>query len=69
MSKKAAVAIDIWKLEIFRKHLNGAGYKFTEHPGVTKESMLLQVEYEWVANLKPVIEAAQLECAKMKPGG
>lgn len=63
--KAAGVAIDAWKLPIFKKHLDAAGRKYTEHPGLTKDTLLLMVEYEWVADIKPIIEAANLECAKI----
>lgn len=61
--KTAAVCIDDWKLPVFKKHLDAAGYSYTEHPGITKDALTLRVKYEWVANLKPIIEAANLECA------
>lgn len=64
--KTAGVAIDKWKLPIFKRHLDKAGYKYTEHPGLTAGTLLLKVEYAWVATLKPVIEAAEAECAKSK---
>lgn len=64
--KKAAVAIDDWKLPTFKKHLEDAGYSYTEHHGVTKDTLLLQVQYEWVADLQPIIEAANAECANAK---
>ena len=60
--KTAGVAIDDWKLPIFKKHLDAAGYTYTEHPGLTKNTLTLVVEYEWVAELKPIIEAANEEC-------
>lgn len=62
--KKAGVVIDAWKLAIFKKHLDAAGYKYTQGPGVTADTLNLYVEYEWVSELKPIIEAAQAECAK-----
>jgi hypothetical protein len=64
--KTAGVAIDHWKLSIFKKHLDGAGYSYTEHPGVTADILLLKVKYEWVADLQPIIEAANTECANAK---
>lgn len=64
--KTAAVIIDDWKLATFKKHLDAANYKFTQHPGVTKDTLTLRVSYEWVAKLQPVIEAANAECARIK---
>ena len=61
--KTAGVVIDSWKLPIFRRHLTAAGYTFTEHQGITVDTLTLQVQYLWVAELKPIIEAAQKECA------
>ena len=64
--KKAAVIIDKWKLAIFKRHLEKAGYTYTELAGVTNDTLTLQVHYEWVVNLKPVIEAANRECSNAK---
>ncbi len=64
MSKKtAAVAIDTWKLPTFKRHLDAAGYSYTKHPGITEDTLTLKVKYEWLADLKPIIEAANAECA------
>ena len=61
--KTAAVAIDAWKLQTFKRHLDTAGYSYTEGPGVTADSLILSVKYELVRDLKPIIEAANTECA------
>ena len=60
--KTAAVAIDGWKLPIFQKHLDAAGYSYTVGPGVTHDTLIISVKYEWVRELKPIIEAANAEC-------
>ncbi|MCX4186732.1 hypothetical protein [Methylophaga sp. OBS4] len=62
----AGVAIDAWKLAIFKKHLDDAGYEYTEHPGVTKNTLLLQVKTVSAKDLKPVIQNANTECAQWK---
>lgn len=59
----AGVVIDDWKLPVFKKHLDAAGYTYTEHPGVTSDTLTLRVRYKWVAELKPIIEAANKECS------
>lgn len=64
---KAAVCIDDWKLPIFRRHLTGAGYSFTEHPGVTEDTLTLTVMTNSVLELKPVVEAANAEAKRGKP--
>jgi hypothetical protein len=68
VSKVAAVALDDWKLPIFKKHLDAAGYKY-EHPvnlTTDAKNLILKVHYEWVHELKPIIEAAQRECAEAR---
>ena len=60
--KTAGVAIDKWKLAIFKRHLDAAGYSYTEHPGVTHDTLFLKVKTDLIAPLQRVFEAAQLEC-------
>lgn len=67
--KTAGVVIDAWKLKTFRTHLKDAGFAFTEHPGPTAETLTLRVKYEWVADLKPIIEQAHEYCARLKLAG
>ena len=62
----AGVVIDDWKLPVFKRHLDGAGFAFTAQPGITDGTLTLRVPYEWVATLKPIIEAANTECANAK---
>lgn len=64
--KTAGVVIDDWKLTVFRRHLDAAGCAYTEHSGVTDGTLTLRVRYEWVATLKPIIDAANMECANAK---
>ena len=60
--KTAAVAIDAWKLAIFKRHLDAAGYSYTEGPGLTPDTLFLKVKTDLIAPLQRVIEAAQKEC-------
>jgi hypothetical protein len=48
MSKKAATVIDDWKLPIFKRHLDAAGYKYDEPVPFTDGTLVLKVHYEWV---------------------
>ncbi len=64
--KTAGVVLDSWKLPVFKRHLDAAGYSYTEMPGPVAGTLLFQVEYEWVHTLKPIIEAAEKECKKGK---
>lgn len=66
MSKKAAVGLDDWKLPIFKKHLDAAGYKYEEPVQFTAGTLVLKVHYKWVHELQPIIEAAQKECAEKR---
>jgi hypothetical protein len=63
---KAAVVLDDWKLPIFKKHLDAAGFTYDKPVRFTKGTLTLKVHYEWVSQLQPIIEAAQRECAKVK---
>lgn len=59
----AGVVIDDWKLPVFKRHLDAAGFKYTQHPGVTPDTITLKVITEWVHKLQPVVKAANDECA------
>lgn len=58
----AAIALDAWKLPIFKRHLEAAGYSYTEHPGLTADMLILKVKTERISDLQPVVERAQMEC-------
>lgn len=60
--KTAGIAIDNWKLPIFKLHLDAGGFSYTEHPGLTADAMILKVQTPAIAKLQPVVEAAQKEC-------
>ena len=60
--KIAGVVIDDWKLPIFRRHLDAVGYKYTEHPGITPNTLTLKVKCEWVHKLQMTVKAANDEC-------
>ncbi len=64
----AAVAIDRYKLPTFKKYLDNAGYKFTENDGVTADTMILRVDYEFIDPLTRIIKAAEFECKQFKKG-
>lgn len=66
MNKTAAVFLDDWKLPIFQKHLDAAGYKYEETVQFTSGSMILKVHYKWAHKLQPIIEAAARECAELR---
>lgn len=66
MTKTAGVCLDAWKLPVFKKHLDAAGYAYDEPVPFTDGTLVLKVHYEWVHQLQPIIEAAQRECAEVK---
>jgi hypothetical protein len=65
---KAAIALDDWKLPVFRKRLTEAGYEYTDAGGFLGSNTILHVETDNILALKRVIEACQTECRKMKRG-
>lgn len=64
--KKCLIAIDSWKLPIFKKHLTDAGYQCDVDPGVSPDTLFLTVFVlsEWV--LEPIVRAANNEAARSK---
>jgi len=60
----AGVVLDAWKLPVFKRRLDDAGYQYTECPGITPDTKTLRVKYEYLADLMPIIEAANKECAQ-----
>lgn len=64
---KAGIALDDWKLPIFRKILTEAGYAYTDAGGLTFNTTVLTVETDDILKLKKVLERCQRECRKAKP--
>lgn len=64
--KKAAVVIDSWKLSIFKKHLDEGGFEYSQHPGITPETITLNVLTETVSRLQPFVQAATNEAARSR---
>jgi hypothetical protein len=57
------VIIEDWKLPIFKRRLDAAGYRYTEHPGIAQNTLTLSVTCEWAYKLQPIVKAANEECA------
>lgn len=65
--KTAGIAIDSWKLEIFKRHLGDAGYAYEQTP-LPGNCLLLRVTTENIEALQAVVQAANLEATqKGKP--
>jgi hypothetical protein len=64
---KAGIVVDDWKLPVFRKQLDAAGFSYEEAgkallPGTT----LLRVQTSDLNKLNAVLEACQAECKRSK---
>lgn len=63
-TKKAAIAIDEWKLPIFERRLKQAGYSFKNAGHITPGTLVLQVETTNLEALAEVAKAANDEAAR-----
>lgn len=63
---KIGIAIDDWKLAVFTKHLERAGYVTSLHPGVSEKTLTLIVKTEDPIKLQKVVSQANDECRKSK---
>lgn len=64
---KAGIAVDDWKLPVFRKRLKEAGYEYRDGGALTNDTTLLTVETNDMLALKKVLEKCQSECREIKP--
>jgi hypothetical protein len=65
---KAGIAVDDWKLPVFRKRLTEAGYEYQDAGAFTGDTTILHVETNNILALKKVLEASEAECRKMRKG-
>lgn len=63
---KAGIAVDDWKLPVFRKLLTAAGYKYKDGGALTAGTTLLTVETNDMLALKKVLEECQSACRKTR---
>ena len=59
---RAGIAVDNWKLPVFRRELTAAGYHYEDGGALTADATLLTVEASNVLALKTVIERCQAQC-------
>lgn len=64
---KAGIAVDNWKLPVFRRRLSFAGYTYTDGGPLTGDTTLLTVETDDFPGLAMVIADCQNECAGRRP--
>ena len=65
---RAGIAVDNWKLPVFRKRLSEAGYDYNDCGQLIGDTTLLTVETNNMLALKKVLERCQSECRKMRKG-
>jgi hypothetical protein len=65
---KAGIALDDWKLPVFRERLQAAGYEYSDAGAFTGDATVLTVETGDMLALKKVLEACEAECRKIKKG-
>ncbi len=66
MNLKAGIAVDDWKLPIFRKRLTEAGFTYEDGGALTHNTTILKVETSDILALKRVIEICESECRGAK---
>ena len=66
---KAGIALDDWKLPVFRKRLTDGGFKYSDAgeamPGITMLTVIFRPDEK--AKLTALIVAANAECARKGP--
>lgn len=65
---KVAIAIDDYKLPVFKKHLDAAGFAFEQGPGITPDTINLYVITDKVLELGAVTKAANTEASRARKG-
>lgn len=63
---KVGIALDNWKLPVFRKRLEEAGYSYEDGGALTAEATLLTIITDDVTALGVVVAQCQAECARTK---
>lgn len=61
---KAGIALDDWKLPVFRKRLTEAGYAYLDAGEALPGTTMLHVQFTDQAHLRRVLEGAAEECKR-----
>jgi hypothetical protein len=61
---RAGIAIDEWKLPIFKRHLLDAEFEYTQTCGPAPDTLMLYVETTDLNRLARVVKAANSEAAR-----
>lgn len=62
---RAGIAIDTWKLPIFKRHLKEAGYEYEFGERITSNTRMLYVETDDIKALHKVVWAANIEAKRI----
>lgn len=63
---KAGIALDDWKLPVYRRRLTAAGYTYEDAGELIIGITVLTVEYADEKHLKNVLEVAERECQRSR---
>lgn len=63
---RAAIVLDDWKLPVFRKRLEEAGYEYRDHGPLTRNTTTLTVQTTNLLALKSLLDACEAECRKSR---
>lgn len=63
---RIGIALDDWKLPIFRKRLTESGYVYNDAGALSSGVTLLTVDTEDVSGLESVVKKCQQECKDSK---
>lgn len=61
-----AICLDRWKLKIFRKTFDEAGYEYKIHKGPGDEVMTLSIKAKTAKEIVPIVEKANDTAARSK---
>ena len=64
--KKVGIVLDDWKLPIFKRRLDKAGYKCENFNGPGQNIITLTVMAKTITEVQPIIAAANNEAAQSK---
>lgn len=66
VNKVVGIAVDDWKLKIFKRDLGDAGFEYTVSDKFTEGTTLLKVETSDVTKLEKVVKKANNRAMKSK---
>lgn len=63
---KIGIAVDDWKVPIFKEILTVEGYTFKVTDGLTTDMRMITVEAPEIKRIKSVVQKCQNKCAELK---